>query len=90
MVRDLIWTNRALKRLDDIPDFIARDNPLRAKTFVIELSNKLEVLKTQSLGRSGRVFGTKELVLHPNYLAVYRIKANQVQVLTILHTARNK
>jgi toxin ParE1/3/4 len=90
MVRDLIWTNRALKRLDDIADFIARDNPLRAKTFVIELRNKLEVLKTQSLGRSGRVFGTKELVLHPNYLAVYRIKANQVQVLTILHTAQNK
>jgi toxin ParE1/3/4 len=90
MVRDLIWTNRALKRLDDIADFVARDNPLRSKTFVIELRNKLEVLKTQSLGRSGRVFGTKELVLHPNYLAVYRIKANQVQVLTILHTARNK
>ena len=90
MVRDLIWTNRALKRLDDIADFIARDNPLRAQTFVIELRHKLEVLKTQSLGRSGRVFGTKELVLHPNYLAVYRIKANQVQVLTILHTAQNK
>ena len=89
-MRDLIWTNRALKRLDDIADFIARDNPLRAQTFVVELRNKLEVLKTQSLGRSGRVFGTKELVLHPNYLAVYRIKANQVQVLTILHTAQNK
>ncbi len=89
-MRDLIWTNRALKRLDDIADFIARDNPLRAHTFVVELRNKLEVLKTQSSGRSGRVFGTKELVLHPNYLAVYRIKANQVQVLTILHTAQNK
>jgi addiction module RelE/StbE family toxin len=89
-VRDLIWTNRALKRLDVIAEFIARDNPLRAQTFVVELRNKLEVLKTQSLGRAGRVFGTKELVLHPNYLAVYRIKANQVQVLTILHTAQNK
>lgn len=89
-MRDLIWTNRALKRLDDIADFIARDNPLRAQTFVVELRNKLEVLKTQSLGRAGRVFGTKELVLHPNYLAVYRIKADQVQVLTILHTAQNR
>ena len=89
-MRDLIWTNRALKRLDDIADFIARDNPLRAQTFVVKLRNKLEVLKTQSLGRAGRVFGTKELVLHPNYLAVYRIKADQVQVLTILHTAQNK
>lgn len=89
-MRDLIWTNRALKQLDDIADFIARDNPLRAQTFVVELRSKLEVLKTQSLGRAGRVFGTKELVLHPNYLAVYRIKADQVQVLTILHTAQNK
>ena len=89
-MRDLIWTNRALKRLDNIADFIARDNPLRAQTFVVELRNKLEVLKTQSVGRAGRVFGTKELVLQPNYLAVYRIKANQVQVLTILHTAQNK
>ena len=89
-MRDLIWTNRALKRLDDIADFIARDNPLRAQTFVVELRNKLDLLKTQSLGRAGRVFGTKELVLHPNYLAVYRIKADQVQVLTILHTAQNK
>ena len=89
-MRDLIWTNRALKRLDNIADFIARDNPLRAQTFVVELRNKLEVLKTQSVGRAGRVFGTKELVLHPNYLAVYRIKADQVQVLTILHTAQNK
>ena len=79
-----------MKRLDNIADFIARDNPLRAQTFVVELRNKLEVLKTQSVGRAGRVFGTKELVLHPNYLAVYRIKANQVQVLTILHTAQNK
>jgi len=90
MLRDLIWTNRALKRLDDIADFIAKDNPLRAQTFVVELRNKLEVSKIQSLGRAGRVFGTKELVLHPNYLVVYRIKANQVQVLTILHTAQNK
>ena len=79
-----------MKRLDNIADFIARDNPLRAQTFVVELRNKLEVLKTQSVGRAGRVFGTKELVLHPNYLAVYRIKADQVQVLTILHTAQNK
>jgi addiction module RelE/StbE family toxin len=89
-VRELIWTHRALKRLDDIADCIARDNPVRAQTFVTELRNKLEVLRTQPLGRSGRVFGTKELVLHPNYLAVYRIKGDQVQVLTILHTAQNK
>lgn len=89
-MRDLIWTHRALKRLGDIAEFMARDNPLRAQTFVMERRAKLEVLRTQTLGSSGRIFGTKELVLHPNYLAVYRIKGEQVQVLTLLHTAQNK
>lgn len=89
-MRDLIWTHRALKRLGDIAESIARDNPLRGQTFVMELRAKLEALRIQTLGRSGRIFGTKELVLYPNYLAVYRIKGEQVQVLTLLHTAQNK
>ena len=90
MERSLRWTNRALGRLDEIAGYIARDNPVRAKTFVTELRDKVSILKLHSLGKAGRVFGTKELVLHKNYLAVYRVKDDEVQILTILHTARNK
>ncbi|MEY4027580.1 type II toxin-antitoxin system RelE/ParE family toxin [uncultured Limnohabitans sp.] len=86
---DLRWTHRALDRLDEIASFIAKDNPARAQTFVTELRDKLEILRTNQLGRAGRVFGTKELVLHKHYLAVYRVKGKGVQVLTILHTAQN-
>lgn len=90
MERSLRWTNRALGRLDEIAGYIARDNPARAKTFVTELRGKVNILKSHPLGKAGRVFGTKELVLHKNYLAVYRVKDDEVQILTILHTARNK
>jgi toxin ParE1/3/4 len=90
MERNLRWTNRALGRLDEIAAYIAKDNPTRATTFVTELRKKVEILKWHQLGKAGRVFGTKELVLHPNYLAVYRVKDDEVQIITILHTAQNK
>ena len=90
MERNLRWTNRALGRLDEIATYIAKDDPTRAMTFVTELRKKVEILKSHQLGKAGRVFGTKELVLHPNYLAVYRVKDAEVQIITILHTAQNK
>jgi toxin ParE1/3/4 len=90
MERNLRWTNRALGRLDEIASYIAKDNPTRAKTFVTELRDKVEILRSHQLGKVGRVFGTKELVLHQNYLAVYRVRDDEVQIITILHTAQNK
>jgi addiction module RelE/StbE family toxin len=88
--RNLRWTNRALGRLDEIATFISKDNPTRATTFVKELRNKVDILKSHQLGKAGRLFGTKELVLHQNYLAVYRVKDDEVQIIAILHTAQNK
>ena len=90
MERKVRWTNRALGRLDEIADYIAKDNPERAKTFVTELRDKVKILQSHQLGMAGRVFGTKELVLHKNYLAVYRVKDDEVQILTILHSAQNR
>lgn len=90
MARKLRWTRRALGRIDEIAAYIAKDNPTRAQSFVRELRQKLEILKTHQIGASGRVYGTKELVLHPNYVAVYRVKGDEVQILTVLHTAQRR
>lgn len=90
MARELRWTRRALTRLDEIAAYIAQDNPVRASSFVQELRARLDVLREHQLGRPGRVYGTKELVLHKHYVAVYRVVGNEVQVLTVLHTAQKR
>jgi len=40
------------------------------------------------MGRAGRVPGTRELVLHKNYLAIYRVRDEDVEILRLHHVAR--
>ncbi len=86
---ELKWTLGALANLDSIATYIAEDNPVRATSFVQELKEKIDGLKKFQVGRAGRIFGTKELVLHQNYLVIYRVKNKQVQILRIQHVAQN-
>ena len=37
----------------------------------------------------GRVPGTRELVLHKNYLAIYHVRGGDVEILRLHHVARN-
>ena len=88
MARRVRWTRCALRRLDEIATHIAADNPSRAASFVGELRAKVGVLAAHLPGKPGRVYGTRELVLHRHYLAVYRVRGEEVHILTVLHTAR--
>lgn len=86
----LRWTKRALGRLDTIAAYLAKDNPTRAKTFAKELRQKVDVLKSQQIGTVWKIFGTKQYVLHPNYIAIYKVQGDEVQILTILHSAQER
>jgi addiction module RelE/StbE family toxin len=90
MARNIRWTRRALGRLDEIAAHIAADSPARATVFVTELRAKVDVLALHLPGRPGRVYGTRELVLHRHYLAVYRVRGEEVHILTVMHTARQR
>ena len=84
------WTKTALASVDEIGSFIAKDNPTRATSFVLEL--QVGVTKLQAhpgMGRAGRVPGTRELVLHKNYIAIYRVRGDDVEILRLHHAARN-
>jgi addiction module RelE/StbE family toxin len=84
------WTKTALASVDEIAGFIAKDNPTRATSFVLEL--QVAVTKLQAhpgMGRPGRVPGTRELVLHKNYIAIYRVHSDDVEILRLHHVARN-
>ena len=82
------WTKTALKNLESIADHIGQDNYERAKIFVQELREKTNSLKDfPNIGKAGRVFGTRELVLHKNYMVIYRVKDNSVQITRVHHCA---
>ena len=86
------WTKSALASVDEIAGFIAKDNPTRATSFVLELQaavTKLQAHPGMGLGRAGRVPGTRELVLHQNYIAIYRVRGDDVEILRLHHSARN-
>ncbi|WP_221180279.1 type II toxin-antitoxin system RelE/ParE family toxin [Salinisphaera japonica] len=36
----------------------------------------------------GRVVGTRELVAHPNYLIVYKVGAERVDIIAVVHACR--
>lgn len=84
------WLERALGNLDEIGEYIARDNPRAASAVVEAIWRKTQGLQVHpELGRPGRVEGTRELVI-PGlpYLVAYRLRGDSIEILRVLHAAR--
>jgi len=84
------WLRTALANLHEQAEFIAQDNPPAASRVVREISQAVELLKQHpAMGRSGRVLGTRELVVPGTpYIIPYRVRRKEVQVLRVFHAAR--
>ena len=83
------WTKMALRSVDEIASYFSQDNPTRATSFVQELQSAVTKLQDHpAIGRAGRVPGTRELVLHKNYIAIYRVRGDDVEILRLHHVAR--
>jgi toxin ParE1/3/4 len=85
----LIWTLPARRDRRSIFDYIHRDNASAAANMdglFAKAAQKL--LELPQSGRSGRVKGTRELLVHPSYFIVYDLKDDSVRILAIIHTAR--
>jgi len=85
----LVWTPEAVQDRDDIYRFIEQDDPLAAVTLDELISEKAALLVDHPhSGRIGRVPGTRELIVHPNYRLVYDVAGDWVRLLAVVHTAR--
>ena len=85
----LSWTLEAIADRDAIFDYIEADNPAAAVALDELFSEKAERLTDHpKLGRPGRVEGTRELVVHENYILVYDIVEDLTRILRVLHAAR--
>jgi toxin ParE1/3/4 len=85
----VVWSAAALEDVDAIADYISRNSPLAADRLTDQLFDAAADLGARShLYRPGRVPGTREMIVTPNYLIVYRIDLDAVRVLNVLHAAR--
>jgi toxin ParE1/3/4 len=83
------WRRLAAADLDAIVDYIAQDNAIAAMTLGDTVVRRVAELAEQpKLYRSGRVRGTREMVVHPNYIVVYRIKRDEIEIVRVLHAAQ--
>lgn len=84
------WLRRALHNLDEEAEYIARDDPDAAARIVDRIATSVERLATHpALGRTGRVPGTRELMLSGTpYVVPYRVRGETVEILRVFHGAR--
>ena len=72
-----------------IVDYISDDNPAAAQRLKDEIETKAAKLPEHpKLYRSGRVTGTREMVVQSNYVVVYTEDSRAVSILRVLHAAQ--
>jgi addiction module RelE/StbE family toxin len=83
----VIWSNEARMDMRDILAYIAKRDVAASKRLRQTITNSvLNTLDNPSMYRTGRVVGTREIVAHPNYIVVYRIREGVIDVLRVLHS----
>ena len=85
----MTWRPMALADREAIMVHIAQDNPTAAIDLDLEFEAKAENARLRpKLYKPGRVEGTREIVVRPNYVMVYRNTGDTVEVLRVLHVAQ--
>ena len=85
-MRSLRWEAEASRQFQDALTYIAAQRPAAAESLADEIAEKLElVMQFPNLGRKGRVEGSRELVVHPNFLVIYTVHAKSIDVIRFLH-----
>jgi len=85
----LEWRETARADLLAIIGYIADDNRDAAQELKNEIETRVsELARHPQMCKAGRVAGTREMVVRPNYIVVYAENALTVSILRVLHSAR--
>jgi addiction module RelE/StbE family toxin len=90
----VVFLSLAISDLVSIRSYIAKDNPEAAQQVAARLKSIVQKLATlPSVGKAGRVSGTRELVTpkigKTVYIVVYRVKENRLEILRVLPGMRD-
>jgi toxin ParE1/3/4 len=84
------WLDQAVEDLKTVRTYIARDNPSAAADIGKRIRDAVKILGDYpAAGRAGRVPNTRELVVAgTSYILPYRVRAESVEILRVLHGAQ--
>jgi toxin ParE1/3/4 len=85
------WTEQAARQLDQAHDYIALSNSPDVAARVVQriLAGVERLAAFPMSGRTGRIAGTRELVIPDTaMIAAYAIHRNQIVILAIYHGAQ--
>lgn len=87
----LVFADPAARDLNDIIDFIARDNPRAAgKVFRAIVAATDRLRDFPEIGHTGRLPNTRELLVASQpYIVAYRLSGDSVTILAVFHGARD-
>ncbi len=81
------WRPQALENVRALLRFIAERNLDAARSLAADIERATSALPEHPyLYRHGRVAGTRELLVHPNYLIVYRVTLSSIEIINVLHS----
>ena len=85
----LSWTLPALRDLEAIGDYIARDSAAGANRTILRILHQAELLRAHpEMGRIGRVPQTRELVIaDTSFILPYRVRGAVVEILAVFQGA---
>ena len=87
----VVWLASAEEQLLSIIDYVSEDSPAAAVALGQTIRAKADTLATHpNRYRAGRIKGTRELVVRPNYIVVYRVAGDRVQILRVRHARKQQ
>ncbi|HEX7709706.1 MAG TPA: type II toxin-antitoxin system RelE/ParE family toxin [Sphingomonadaceae bacterium] len=82
----LIWLESALEDQDAILDYIAERNEGAARKLQSEIDAcSQRLLDFPFMYHSGRAPGTREALAHPNYILIYRVQDDLIEIVNLVH-----
>lgn len=86
MTLAVVWTDDATIDFLDILNYIGERNVAAADRLEALIQHAADRLPDHPyIHRPGRIAGTREAIVHPNYVLVYRVGTDAIEILAVLH-----
>ena len=85
----IIWTEKAVEKLEEYADYIALDKPIAAVKWAEKIQNSVNKLdEFPNIGREVPELKRPDIreLIEGEYRIIYRLESNRIYILTVYHS----